>query len=837
MMSDPLELPIHFRICTYMLNMYIGCMRLDPLRIASLHGGHRYISTYVCRCLHRSEAGSINQPKNAHQTTISPPVPPPIPSLRRGDDRADTDTLLSADTPVMSPIIQPRILLVDAYDSFTHNLSAQLERCTKAEIHTIHIDAPFACASDLVPFLHSFDAVVVGPGPGHPDNDRDVGIIKDLWHLDDACTLPIFGVCLGLQSLCLAFGGRVDRLRTVKHGLTSTIRHGGEGLFEGAGDVTAVRYHSLHARLSGDELEALAWAEDAENGEVLMAARHRTRPFWAVQYHPESICTEGSDRIVENFWRLACKWNRENGRDVAPLSRNWTVRPREASLLEQLRGASGPAAVGTVQTVSLFARGLDVRGICEMLDVESKREFVLLESAASPGRWSIIGVLTPGVTELIRYTAGDSFVELSKVGEHAASQVELQLPYNASLWRFLASYMKAREATGGELESPFWGGLIGYLSYELGVESLSVPLPSRKRRPDVNLAFVARSIVADSTTGQIYVQSLIPDDGEWLQSMKIQLQQEHDLSLTPSTTPHPGATSSIQAHYKEPCKPTITKPSGEAYRSLVRECQKYLFSGDSYELCLTARTLVSLPSPQPSDWNLYNLLRTRNPAPYAAYLRLQGVTLLSSSPERFLSYTRTGKVQLRPIKGTVKKTPSMTPARAEEILNTPKERAENLMILDLIRHDLHRILGAGNVAVPQLMQIEEYASVYQLVSVIEGDIPEDDTRLTGLDILATSLPPGSMTGAPKKRSVEILQVLEAEDQERGVYSGVAGYMSVCGAGDWSVIIRSAYRYDDEGDAGCWWLGAGGAVTALSTPEGEWEEMEVKLESTLRAFCG
>ncbi|KAI5854727.1 ADC synthase [Tricharina praecox] len=746
----------------------------------------------------------------------------------------------------------PRILLVDAYDSFTHNLAAQLSRYTAAEVHTIHIDSPFASIEGLLPYLPCFDAVVIGPGPGSPDNDKDVGIIKDIWHLGSSHMLPVFGVCLGLQSLCLAFGGNVERLRTVKHGLSSTIRHGGVDLFEGLGNMSAVRYHSLHATLGEggkDDLEALAWADDAENGEVLMAVKHRTKPFRAVQYHPESICTEGSDRVVENFWRSACRWNMDHGRRTTGLPGSWRVRPREASLLDQLRHAGElpeARAVNTVQTTSLFARGLDVRRICEMLDVESKREFVLLESAATPGRWSIIGILTPGITQLIRYTAGDSYIELSKVGDEKTSRVGLQPPCNASVWRFLASYMERRKASGGKKESPFWGGLVGYFSYELGVESLSIPLPhNRKRRPDVNLAFAERSIVIDSLTGRIYVQSLIPHDGEWLESMKLQLQQEHDLSLTPSATPPPAgiaAPSSIQMHYKEACEPTIVKPSGELYKSLVRECQSYLASGNSYELCLTARTRVNLPSPQPPVWSLYGLLRARNPAPYAAYLRLQGVTLLSSSPERFLSFSRTGAVQLRPIKGTVRKTAGMTRQRAEQLLNTPKERAENLMILDLIRHDLHRILGAGNVTVPLLMSVEEYASVFQLVSVIEGAIPSPSasptsSSLTGLDILASSLPPGSMTGAPKKRSVEILQALEATDEERGVYSGVLGYLSVCGAGDWNVIIRSAYRYDDEGDAGQWWLGAGGAVTALSTPDGEWEEMETKLESTLRAFCG
>jgi para-aminobenzoate synthetase len=743
-----------------------------------------------------------------------------------------------------------RILLIDAYDSFTYNLSAQISQCTSAEVHTIRIDYPFTSIVSLTPFLPSFDAVVIGPGPGSPENNQDVGIVKKIWCLADDHILPVFGVCLGLQSLCLAFGGRVVRLHTVKHGLTSPIRHRAVDLFEGVGRMTAVRYHSLHAQLENgkcDEMEALAWADDVENGEVLMAARHKNKPFWAVQYHPESICTEGSDRVIDNFWRLACAWNKSHGRIVVELPKSWRVFPREPSLLAQLHNSSLGTTVKLppvmkVQTMSMFARGLDIRRICEALGVETSQEFVLLESAAVPGRWSIIAVLTPNISQLIHYTVGDDFIVLSRVGGGPKANIQLEQPFNSAVWQYLALFMREHRAIGGEPLSPFWGGLVGYFSYEIGVESLSIPLSHQKKRhADVNLAFAERSIVIDSLTGQIFIQSLFPDDSTWLESIKVLLQQEHDLSLTPSATPPPtlNALKCFDSYYQKwHGEPVVVKPSQKNYEALVRDCQSYLASGDSYELCLTARTLVSLPSPQPSEWSLYNLLRVRNAAPYAAYIRLQGVTILSSSPERFLSYSRNGKVQLRPIKGTVKKSSAMTREMAESILNTPKERAENMMILDLIRHDLHRILGSGKVTVSQLMSVEEYASVYQLVSVIEGDIPsgqdEDRTPVTGLDILASSLPPGSMTGAPKKRSVEILQTLESEE-ERGIYSGVLGYMSVCGAGDWSVIIRSAYRYDYEGK-GQWWVGAGGAVTALSTPQGEWEEMMVKLESTLSAFC-
>jgi para-aminobenzoate synthetase len=207
------------------------------------------------------------------------------------------------------------------------------------------------------------------------------------------------------------------------------------------------------------------------------------------------------------------------------------------------------------------------------------------------------------------------------------------------------------------------------------------------------------------------------------------------------------------------------------------------------------------------------------------------------------------------MKGTVKKSASVsTLAQAKLLLDIPKEKAENLMIVDLVRHDLHGVCGSGNVSVPRLMVVEEYKSVFQMVSVVVGQIPPpfpssvlpylsqaeideaEKKRYTGLDVLAASLPPGSMTGAPKKRSCEILQEIEG-GEERGLYSGVVGYMDVKGRGDWSVTIRCMFKWGDEDEEGreTWHVGAGGAVTALSTPVGEREEMETKLAGTLGLF--
>lgn len=514
----------------------------------------------------------------------------------------------------------------------------------------------------------------------------------------------------------------------------------------------------------------------------------------------------------------------------------------EQSLLEQQHEwerskgiVQAKDSMTNVRTVEVRARRLEAWRVCEMLDVERSREFVLLDSAAAPGRWSIIAVLTPHLTSHITYSVGDSQVTLARVGSSAA-QVKLDLTktYNGSIWRFLAKYMATRRAVGGCEEVPFWGGLVGYFNYEIGVAALDVPIHPRAgstgtRRPDVNLAFAERSIVVDGHTGRIYIQTLLGEqaDGGWLDGMKQRIQQEADVLLTPPLTP----TSTYSSHLlSRPSKltPTVRPPLKASYIAKVLEAQSHLAAGDSYELCITAQTTILQPrTTAPHPWDIYTSLRRRNAAPYGAYLRLGATTLLSSSPERFLSWTRRGTCQLRPIKGTVRKTPTMTLALATALLNTPKERAENLMIVDLIRHDLHRVVGPSSVLVRELMVVEEYATVFQLVTVIEGTLPSAGTT-TGFDVLASSLPPGSMTGAPKKRSVELLQRIE--ETERGVYSGVAGYWSVCGAGDWCVIIRSAVRYDEEVQEGCdvWRIGAGGAVTALSVAEDEWDEMETKL---------
>lgn len=230
------------------------------------------------------------------------------------------------------------------------------------------------------------------------------------------------------------------------------------------------------------------------------------------------------------------------------------------------------------------------------------------------------------------------------------------------------------------------GGFVGFVSYEAGLETIDVaPSKDSSERPDIWFVFVERSIVLDHVNGTVYVQSLRRNDAEWLARTERLISE---VSRRDAELRNRGAT---KAHVK-----LISEPKQAEYCDKVRTCQSHLRAGSSYELCLTDCTHISSTE---DAWSIYLRLRSANPAPFSAYLDLSGadstqnIKVVGSSPERFLSWSREGVCQFRPIKGTVKKTPTTTRAMAEAQLKTPKEQAENLMIVDLIRHDLSGVHG------------------------------------------------------------------------------------------------------------------------------------------------
>ncbi|MDO9456367.1 anthranilate synthase component I family protein [Nocardioides sp.] len=284
-----------------------------------------------------------------------------------------------------------------------------------------------------------------------------------------------------------------------------------------------------------------------------------------------------------------------------------------------------------------------------------------------------------------------------------------------------------------------------------------------------------------------------------------------------------------------PDKGRNPRPAGESdtppgiYRNAFTRVQEHLHAGNTYEVNLTYRVATESPGDPAST---YLRLRELNPAPYAGFLQhdVEGARawLLSSSPERYALVTADRRLETKPIKGTTPR--GATPAEDDELrvrlAEDPKCRAENLMIVDLLRNDLAQVCEVGSVEVPELMAVESYATVHQLVSTVRGRLRDDVTTVGALRAL---FPAGSMTGAPKLRTMQVIGEVEATP--RGAYAGAFGWVSADGRADLGVVIRSLMTAGDGG----WRLGTGGGITVLSDLAEEWAESRVKAERVLRAL--
>ncbi|RYB89489.1 aminodeoxychorismate synthase component I [Nocardioides glacieisoli] len=274
---------------------------------------------------------------------------------------------------------------------------------------------------------------------------------------------------------------------------------------------------------------------------------------------------------------------------------------------------------------------------------------------------------------------------------------------------------------------------------------------------------------------------------------------------------------------------SLTSPTPEPYANAFTRVQEHLHAGNSYEVNLTHRLTIT---DDLDPVTAYLRLRELNPAPYSGFLQhdVDGARgwLLSSSPERYALVTPDRHLETKPIKGTTPRgaTPEDDDALRERLATDPKTRAENLMIVDLLRNDLSMVCEVGSVEVPALMQVESYASVHQLVSTVRGRLRDDVTTVGALRAL---FPAGSMTGAPKLRTMEIIG--EVESSPRGVYAGAFGWISGDGPADLGVVIRSL----TTDGSGTWRVGTGGGITVRSDVDEEWAESEWKAERLLRVF--
>jgi para-aminobenzoate synthetase len=307
-------------------------------------------------------------------------------------------------------------------------------------------------------------------------------------------------------------------------------------------------------------------------------------------------------------------------------------------------------------------------------------------------------------------------------------------------------------------------------------------------------------------------------DAVWMRSPR-RLVFDHDPAAhpAPEAPPEapPGETEGV---------PVDRGPGRSTYDDWFARVQEQLRLGNTYEVNLTYRESVA-SAVDPVE--AYLRLREVNPAPYAAYLQHGGVSVLSSSPERFATIDRHRWVETKPIKGTTPRgaTPQEDEAYREALRTDPRYRAENLMIVDLLRNDLSMVCEPGTVTVPVLMDVESYANVHQLVSTVRGHLREG---ISTVEALRALFPAGSMTGAPKLRTMEV--VADVETTPRGVYAGALGWIGGDGRADLGVVIRTLVAHD-----GAYTFGTGGGITVRSDAASEYDETRWKAARLLRAL--
>jgi para-aminobenzoate synthetase len=423
-----------------------------------------------------------------------------------------------------------------------------------------------------------------------------------------------------------------------------------------------------------------------------------------------------------------------------------------------------------------------------------------LDSSASGerGRFSFMGDSSGPLGTVITYDldAGRLRVE----GRGGAEERQ------ESIFDYLAS-LPSPDTSSSDLPFDFNCGAAGYLGYELKAECDGTAVHTAST-PDAAFIFADRLLAFDHRERHTYLLSSNVAD-PWIEAAA------RRLGALP-----PLAESRLDA----PSPELGLRRSRERYREDIAACKRYLTAGHSYEICLTNK-LKGETAAEPLD--LYRALRRANPAPFSAYLRFGDLSVLSSSPERFVSVDGQGHAEARPIKGTSRRgeTPAEDARLAGELRSGEKSRAENVTIVDLLRNDLGRVCRVGSVEVPELMQVESYETVHQLVSSVRGRL-RPGTRT--VDCVRACFPPGSMTGAPKLRTMEIIDELEGE--ARGIYSGAIGWFGLGGACDLSVAIRTIVLA-----GGIASLGAGGAITVDSGEEAELGEMLLKAEAAVAAF--
>jgi para-aminobenzoate synthetase component 1 len=434
-----------------------------------------------------------------------------------------------------------------------------------------------------------------------------------------------------------------------------------------------------------------------------------------------------------------------------------------------------------------------------------------LDSGMDPaklGRYSFMG----SEPFLVMKSRGDD-ITLIRDGE----EVRWGNPFDV-----LGELLETYALDGSRVGIPFTGGAVGYFSYDLChfIERLPTTAVDDLQLPECYLAFYDAAVVYDHLENKTYLVSTgFPE----LEESRRQRRAEARLNELKSRVLLCPPPSPIAQAFPDENLVLKANFSHEGYLEAVATAREYICAGDIFEVNLSQRFDVDLPIP---PYDLYKRLRKINPAPFANYFNFDGVSIVGASPERFLK-VKGDRVETRPIKGTRPRgrTPEEDRKLAEDLLASVKDRAENMMIVDLERNDIGRVCRYGTVKVTELAILETYPTVFHLTSTVVGQLNEGKSRT---DLLKATFPGGSITGAPKVRSMEIID--ELEPTRRSVYTGSLGYLSFSGDMDLDIVIRTIIVKDGHA-----YFQVGGAIVYDSQPEAEYAETMDKGRALIQAL--
>jgi para-aminobenzoate synthetase component 1 len=438
-----------------------------------------------------------------------------------------------------------------------------------------------------------------------------------------------------------------------------------------------------------------------------------------------------------------------------------------------------------------------------------------LDSSMNPqrlGRYSLMG----SNPFLIMRSRGRDITLISPEGEKAIFGNPFDL---------LGELLQEYKLNGISAGLPFMGGAVGYLAYDLGhfIEKLPSKAVDDLQLPECYLAFYDAAAIFDHLEGRAYVVSTgFPEKDGHLQKRAEARLEELRQMIAGALNAGKDEDKSLGQAASKPVN-LRSNFTHERYLEAVQKARDYIIAGDIFQVNISQRFEADMTLP---PYELYRRLRKINPAPFASYLNFDGVTVASASPERFLRLSG-DRVETRPIKGTRPrgKDPARDEALARELVNSFKDKAEHVMIVDLERNDIGRVCRFGTVRVSELMALEKYATVFHLTSTVEGRLRPGKNAV---DLLKATFPGGSISGAPKVRSIEIID--ELEPTRRSVYTGSIGYLSFDGGLDLNIVIRTILVKDGKA-----YFQVGGAVVYDSDPEAEYVETLDKARALIQAL--